>query len=144
MSRPDLVASCILAFDYGGARIGVAICQANQAHAEPLTTVDASADIWPQIFHLVSHYKPDILVVGWPRNLEGERTAQSHLVEEFADILRARTGLPVSLHDEALSTQLANERINPKLPLRKQKELRDQIAAQIILEDYTDHAQTHQ
>ena len=138
----DPVVACVLAFDYGSSRIGVAICRPNQAHAEPLTTVDASAEVWPQIYHLVGQHHPDILVVGWPRNLEADKTVQTRLAEEFADTLRSRTRLPVILQDEVLSSAEADMRIDTKLPLKKQKELRDQIAAQVILEDYVQR-QTH-
>ncbi len=126
----------ILAFDFGSKRIGVALADEQARVARPLTTVDANHDVWGQISHLVRQYEPRRFVVGWPRGLEGQHTQQTHAAEEFASTLEARYGLKVSLQDEALSSEEAQRRLDPKLTVRKQREVIDAIAAQVILEDY--------
>jgi putative Holliday junction resolvase len=132
----DPVSACVLAFDYGSVRTGVAISPSNQAIAEVLTVLESGQSMWSQIKHLLAHYQPDILVVGWPRNLEANSTAQTFAAEQFAKQLKAQTNLPVVLQDEVMTSQLADQRINTKLPLKKQKEQRNSIAAAIILESY--------
>ena len=124
-----------MCFDYGSKRIGVAVAEVAQSPI-PLTTVDASADVWSQIGHLLAKHQPSTLVVGWPRGLDGQHTAQTYLVEEFARQLGARYGTKVSLQDEALSSEEAQKRLDPKLTVRKQRERIDAVAAQVILEDY--------
>ena len=129
-------AMSILAFDFGSKRIGVAQSAAHSSQAEPLTTLDGEADVWGQVRHLVEKYQPDLMVVGWPRGLDGQHTAQTALAEEFAHTLEQRFSKRVVLQDEVLTSEEAGRRISPKLPLRKQREVLDAIAAQIILEDY--------
>lgn len=125
----------VICFDFGSKRIGVAIASASQPPT-PLTTVDASADVWSQINHLLSKHKPGVVVVGWPRGLDGQHTAQTHMAEEFARELEARYGTKVVMQDEALSSEEASKRLNPKLTVHKQREQIDAVAAQVILEDY--------
>lgn len=126
----------VLAFDYGSKRIGVALGDIYARSAQPITTLHDDTDIWAQINHLLRQYAPKLAVVGWPRGLDGQHTSQTHAAEEFAHGLEARFGVEVVLQDEALSSEEAQRRIDPKLPLRKQRELIDAIAAQVILEDY--------
>lgn len=123
----------LLSFDYGTTRIGVAVSKNGQT--QPLVTLSAK-DPWPDIASLALEYQPKELVVGLPRNLNGEPTAQTKLALSFADSLAQLTQLPVSLQDEALSSQRALERIGKKTSIAQRKKILDQVAAQIILEDY--------
>jgi putative Holliday junction resolvase len=125
----------ILAFDYGEARIGVAIKPANQAEVEPVLTLDNDQSIERGINDLVDLHNPGLIVVGWPRNLEGEKTAQTEKAERFASELEQRYNIKVELQDEALSTEQAESRIPANLR-SKRREFIDQYAACIILENY--------
>jgi len=125
----------ILAFDYGEARIGVAIKPANQAEVEPVLTLDNDQSIERGINDLVDLHSPGLIVVGWPRNLEGEKTAQTEKAERFASELERRYNIKVELQDEALSTEQAESRIPANLR-SKRREFIDQYAACIILENY--------
>jgi len=123
----------VLGFDYGEARIGVAI--ARKGSVEPLITLDAT-DPWPDIASLMIEHTPLQLVVGLPRNLDGHITAQTKIAQSFADSLAQLTQLPVAMQDEAMSSQRALERIGKNTPIKQRKKILDQVAAQIILEDY--------
>lgn len=125
----------ILAFDYGSKRIGVAACFV-VGKPLPLTTVDATSDVWSAIGHLVRKHSPRIVVVGWPRGLDGQHTQQTIKAEQFAEEIHRRFGVEVKLQDEVLTSEEAEKRIDPKLPIKKRREQIDMIAAQIILEDY--------
>ncbi|HMS91908.1 MAG TPA: Holliday junction resolvase RuvX [Candidatus Saccharibacteria bacterium] len=123
----------ILGFDFGLKRTGVAIAKDNIA--EPLATLDADA-LESNINNLIEKYHPAELVVGIPRNLEGEDTAQTKLARQFGENLARTSGLPVKYQDEALSSERALQRIGQNTPIATRKKMLDQISAQIILEDY--------
>ena len=126
----------VLAFDYGSKRIGVALVGHDGAGPMPLTTIDATADVWSQVRHLITKHQPNLLVVGWPRGLDGQTTQQTRAAEEFAEQLGLHTGKEVALQDEALSSEEAQSRLNPKLTIKQQRAQIDAVAAQVILEDY--------
>ena len=130
----------ILAFDYGDARIGLAIKPADQASAEPLITLKNDATLWPQIEGLINLHQPDLIVVGRPRNLEGDSTAQTIKAEQFAVKLAGSYNNKIELQDEALTTEHAEERI-PKNLSSNRRDVIDQYAACIILEHYIQEAQ---
>ena len=123
----------IMAFDYGLKRIGVAI--ASDSNVIALTTLQ-SDDLWVKIKELIAEHQPTKLVVGLPRNLSGENTNQTKLAQQFGSKLGEITGLPIEWQDEAMSTERALERIGTKATIAERKKLLDQVAAQIILEDY--------
>ena len=130
----------ILAFDYGDIRIGLAIKPAEQASAEPLITLKNDASLWPQIDGLLDLHQPDLVVVGRPRNLEGESTTQTIKAEQFAVKLAGSYNNKIELQDEALTTEHAEERI-PKNLSSNRRDVIDQYAACIILEHYIQEAQ---
>lgn len=135
MISKSLLEQTILAFDYGQKRIGVAISKTADLSAHPLTVIDTEIQLDKSLRHLFNKYQPDLVIVGRPRNLDGESTPQTALCEQFASSLEKRYKLPVRLKDEALSSQRAKQRLG-KISLKNQKRLLDQIAAQIILEDF--------
>lgn len=126
----------ILAFDWGEKRIGVAIKRDGSFIAKGLTVIDNDSDFWSSVIKIITQYNPDLLIVGRPLNLEGKETKQTQLTKDFADKLAKRTHKKVVMQDETLSSQEAKKRLNPNLNLRNQKRLINQLAAEIILEDY--------
>jgi putative Holliday junction resolvase len=134
LSQQDYL-DTILAFDYGDARIGVAVKFSEESVAEPLLTLKNDQDIWQNIQDLLNLHQPDLIVVGRPRNLEGEKTKQTDEAEKFASKLSKLYNNKIELIDEALSTEQAKQRI-PKSLANKYREVIDQYAACIILESY--------
>jgi putative Holliday junction resolvase len=134
LSQQDYL-DTILAFDYGDARIGVAVKFSEESVAEPLLTLKNDQDIWQNIQDLLNLHQPDLIVVGRPRNLEGEKTKQTDEAEKFASKLSKLYNNKIELIDEALSTEQAKQRI-PKSLVNKYREVIDQYAACIILESY--------
>ena len=134
LSQQDYL-DTILAFDYGDARIGVAVKFFEESVAEPLLTLKNDQDIWQNIQDLLNLHQPDLIVVGRPRNLEGEKTKQTDEAEKFASKLSKIYNNKIELIDEALSTEQAKQRI-PKSLANKYREVIDQYAACIILESY--------
>lgn len=134
ISEQDLL-NTILAFDFGDKRIGVAIKPTNESSAEPLLTLQNNSDLFKDVGELLELHNPDLVVVGRPRNLDGESTAQTIKAEQFAMSLAGRYNNKVELQDEALSSEQAKNRI-PKALASKSRELIDQYAACVILENY--------
>lgn len=125
-----------LALDYGERQTGVALAQAGEMFAKPLVTLASDEGLTKQIAALVRDHQVGQIVVGWPRNLDGERTDQSRAAEQLAAHLRSALDLPVVLQDEALTSQAAAELIPAKMPILQRKQYEHQLAAKIILEDY--------
>ena len=101
----------------------------------PLITIENNDSLYQKIGELVDLHSPGLIIVGWPRSLEGEKTAQTDKAERFASELVQRYNIKVELQDEALSTEQAESRIPDELR-PKRREFIDQYAACVILENY--------
>ncbi len=129
----------ILAFDYGTATIGVAAGQtltATAAELAPLKARDGIPD-WKQIERLLHEWRPALLVVGLPLNMDGSESELAARARKFARRLHGRFGVGVKMMDERLSTfeakQIAAER-GQRGNYAAQPV--DSIAARLILESW--------
>lgn len=137
MSLPaNKLSQSILAFDYGTKRVGVAHKPAGSQQITVVTTLAQDDQFWPSLRALLRRFGPDQLVIGWPRNSDADITAQTALAEQFAKEVAQRTQLPVQLVDEFDSTQRAQKLLPKGLSVRRAREMIDQYAAQVILQDY--------
>ncbi len=134
----------VLGFDFGLARIGVAVGETETGHAHPLVVIseEANAARFAAIETLLAEWKPTALVVGLPTHLDGSEHAMTVRCRRFANQLHGRYGLPVTLVDERLSSAEAEERLSEAghQGWRKQKPRLDSAAAQIILLQYFESA----
>ena len=99
----------VLALDHGEARCGCAISDPTGAIATPLPEVerpDSKAGL-KAIAGLVEEREVDRVVVGLPLTLAGEEGLQASRARVFAEALPRRLSAPVELHDERLTTKLA-------------------------------------
>jgi putative Holliday junction resolvase len=125
----------ILALDVGSVRIGVARASAIVRLAEPLTTLRNDESVWDELWLLIDAHDAQTIVVGLPRGLDGQETAQTTVVRRFVDELAKRTDLQIALQDEALTSHKAEtELANRNKPFTK--EAVDALAATYILEDF--------
>lgn len=127
----------ILAFDFGTRQIGLASGQTVTRTASPLTALparDGTPD-WPALEQLIRDWKPSLLLVGLPLNMDGSESPFSARARKFARRLQGRTGREVLMVDERLSTREAKERDG-----RRSGSYRDQpvdaIAACVVLETW--------
>lgn len=130
-----------MALDVGSKRIGVALSDASQFLASPLTTIKAEPQerTLAQIVQLLTLHDVELLVVGLPLTLSGEIGPQARSVEEFVEHLRERTVVPIVLRDERLTSAEAERMlIEAGLKPEKRKQQIDQVAAMLILQDYLD------
>jgi putative holliday junction resolvase len=131
----------VLAFDFGTRRIGVAVGNTLTRAAQPLTTIDRNRDDerLAAIAALIEEWRPNVLVVGIPVHADGAAHAMTARAQQFARKLSGRFRLPVELADERWTTQLAQTALDEAgAGGRKGREIRDQVAAQIILQGWFD------
>jgi putative transcription antitermination factor YqgF len=100
-----------LALDYGAARTGVAVSDATGTLARPVGVVERAASEagLDRVIALVAEHEADVVVVGLPLTLRGERGAQAQETEAFVEALRARLEVPVQTEDERFTTALAQQ-----------------------------------
>lgn len=128
-----------LGIDVGKARVGVARCDPDGMLAVPVETVPRSEESIERLAELAAEYEPIEFVVGLPVNLQGADTPSTSDARAFAAALQNRTGTPVRLVDERLSTVSAHAALRSSG--RKQKNSRsivDQVAAVVLLQQAID------
>ncbi len=101
----------VLALDYGAARTGVAVSDATGTLARPVGIVERAATEagLDRVVSLVAEHEAELVVVGLPLTLRGERGQQARETETFVEALRARLEVPVETEDERFTTALAQQ-----------------------------------
>lgn len=132
-------AQTLLGFDHGEKRIGVAIGQPISGTASPETTLSArhGQPDWQQVDALLEKWRPQALVVGWPLQLDGGKSATTLAAERFARRLEGRYHLPVHLQDERLTSVAAEQMLESRGRLPDKAAI-DSMAARIILQHWLD------
>ncbi len=131
---------CVLGFDVGARRIGVAVGNTLSGTARPIAMVAARDDgpDWSAIQSLISQWRPARLVVGEPLTLDGETQPATHMARRFAREAGTRFNLPVDLIDERSSSREAERRFAEKRrngeARRRDAQVLDALAAQVIVE----------
>lgn len=134
-----MAGSNYLALDIGERRIGVALARADSRLPAPLLTLPNDAQFAAKLQQLIGEHEIGQLVVGLPRNLQGEPTAQTAYVEAFINDLQPPLELPIAWQDEALTSRKAEAELEQR-GKPYPKEAIDALAATYILDDYL---QTH-
>jgi putative Holliday junction resolvase len=127
-----------LGFDYGTQRIGVAFGQSLTGTAQPVCVLRARDGIpdWAEIESLIAEWRPNLFVVGLPYNLDGSESVLMVRAVKFANRLNGRFNKPSYGMDERLSSVEAAERILEENRGSKKRAAIDDIAAQIILQNW--------
>ncbi len=125
----------IVALDVGAKRIGVATAHVVARLAAPLQTLEVTDDIVQQILQILTEQQAVALVVGLPRGMEGQETAQTHAVEEFIGGFRQQITIPVYWQDEAVTSVLSEAALQTKKGSYTKGDI-DAHAAALILEDF--------
>lgn len=110
-AMPLTPARCLLAFDFGTRRIGVASGNTVTGTSTPIGTIDAQGDAcFAAIQALIASWQPDALVVGVPLHPDGQPHAITQKAERFARQLEGRFRLPVARVDERYTSVEAASR----------------------------------
>lgn len=134
--------SSVLSFDFGAARIGVAVGSRLTGSAQPLPGLNGRGGegLWRELDKLLAEWQPATVVVGLPLGLDGSDTPMTGRAREFARELGIRTRAAVCLHDERLTSRAAASRFaearSDKRSRRRDSRLLDSMAAALILESW--------
>ncbi len=132
----------LLGFDFGLSRTGLAVANTLTGLATPecvLYSVQGQPD-WAGIGKRIQTWRPDLLIVGLPQKTDGSQSTMHDAIIAFAKALEQRSGLPVQLFAETLSSREAEERLKQARQAGRKRKVRkediDQLAAAIILENW--------
>lgn len=133
--------STIMALDVGEKRIGIAVANAVARISQPLTTIENNEMVMTQLQGLMAQHNTATIVVGWPRGLEGQHTAQTGLIEQFGQRLTQQLAVPIFWQDEALTSRQAETELSARGKPFSKSDI-DALAATYILEDFLlEHAE---
>jgi len=131
----------ILAIDYGTRRIGLAISDPTGTFASALCTIPAGS--WDTMAKDVAtqcrEKGVERIIIGFPRRTDGKEGEMAGSIRQFAAKLKETCSIDVALWDERFTTAAA-ERVLLEANVRRsdRKEVRDRVAAQMILQSYLD------
>ena len=129
----------VMAIDLGDARTGIAVSDA-MGWLTGFTTVIHSWDqekTAQQIAALVKTHRPERLVMGVPKNMDGTEGPRAALYREMAATIQAACGMEVVLWDERRTTVEAHQILSDcNYHGKKRKNTVDAVAASLILEGY--------
>jgi putative Holliday junction resolvase len=135
--------SRLMGLDLGSKTIGVAVSDANQSIATPVTTIKRtkfSKDI-KELGVLVKEFEIKGYILGWPLNMDGTQGARCDATLSFADEMMKAPDIfgvqPfIALWDERLSTQAVDDFLDNTVNMHRKsrKNVIDKLAAQIILQ----------
>ncbi len=132
----------ILAVDYGDARTGLSVCDKLEMLAVPLCVIHqtASRKLIQRIAEIVIEEKVELIVLGYPKNMDSSIGSRAQKSEELAVSLKKATCIDVVLWDERLTTVSAHTSLNDTtVSGKKRKNIIDAVAATIILQDYLNY-----
>ena len=131
--------------DFGGKTCGVAISDALLLTAQPKEIIRRDREnklrkTLTRIEELIEEYDVGLIVLGLPLNMDDTEGERAQKTLEFQDRLQRRTGLPVVMSDERLTSVAAEEIMKEQgIPREKYREYVDMIAAGIILQEYMEN-----
>ena len=133
-----------MGLDYGSKTVGVAISDPLGFTAQGLETIwrkqeNKLRQTLARIEELVAEYQVETIVVGYPKNMNNTVGERAEKALEFKEMLERRTGLPVVMWDERLTTVEANRTLmEANVRRENRKQYLDELAAVFILQGYLD------
>lgn len=131
--------------DYGSKTVGVAISDSLLITAQGIEIIRRKEEnklrqTLARIEELAVQYEVGEIVLGLPKNMNDTMGERAELSLEFKDKLERRTGLPVVMWDERLTT-VAADKVMMEAGIRREhrKDYVDKIAAVLILQGYLDY-----
>ena len=140
----------IMGLDYGSKTVGVAVSDALLLTAQNIETICREQEnklrrTLARIQELCLEYEVEEIVLGFPKNMNNTTGDRAEKSLEFAEMLKKRTGLPVVMWDERLTTVAADKTMmEAGIRRENRKEYVDMIAAALILQGYLDSREKSQ
>ncbi|HTL39724.1 MAG TPA: Holliday junction resolvase RuvX [Methylomirabilota bacterium] len=129
----------ILALDWGTVRIGAAVSDPDGKIAFPLDHFIESQKATSEIKKIISELQVDKIVVGMPKGLSGQSTQSTESVKDFISKLQQQVSAQFEVLDERFSSVAAGKTLaSDGMPEKDQRSIKDNIAAQIMLQQYLD------
>ncbi|MCI8485515.1 MAG: Holliday junction resolvase RuvX, partial [Lachnospiraceae bacterium] len=104
----------IMGVDYGKSRIGCAVSDALGMIANPIGTLHET--YFPKqvqrVVQWVEEYRPEQIVVGLPRHMNGDEGDSAQMARDFAKELEEASGVPCVMRDERMTTVMAHKLLN--------------------------------
>lgn len=131
----------ILGVDYGDVRTGIAVCDKTEFLSSPVCVIKES--YMPKLIEklkvVILDKKPELIVVGLPKNMDGTLGFRAQACTEFALELEKECGIKTQLWDERLTSVIAHRQLqmNGKRE-KKHKDVVDAAAAVEILQSFID------
>lgn len=131
--------------DFGSKTVGVAISDPLLVTAQGIEIIRRKEEnklrrTLARIEELIVAYEVSEIVLGLPKHMNGTLGERADLSLEFKDKLERRTGLPVTMWDERLTTVAADKAmIDAGIRREHRSEYVDKIAAVLILQGYLDY-----
>ncbi len=129
----------ILGIDYGDARVGIAVTDPLGITAQGVRTINNTGKkkLLAELSEIIGEYKPEKIVIGMPKNMDGTLGFRAEATYKFADLLKTVYDGEVVFYDERLSTMSAARFLNETNTRgQKRKKVLDTVSACIILEGY--------
>ncbi len=127
----------VMAIDYGKNRVGIALSDPLGVISQPLTTIKVKSQkaLFRQIRDIIQKSDVGLIIIGNPLSHKGEATEMSEQISRFIKQLKKMTDIEIKLWDERFTSQYAIN-LMKEIKVKKQKDLVDQVAASIMLDEY--------
>ena len=132
----------ILGIDYGARRIGLSLSDPLQIIATAYGVVENSSGMWRRIIEIIAREDVELIVVGMPTTLKGEKGKKALEVETFMATLRNHVDIPLATWDERFTTSIAQRTRLSMGTKRSDRRTRDgsldAMAASVMLQGFLD------
>ncbi|MDY6325220.1 MAG: Holliday junction resolvase RuvX [Catonella sp.] len=131
-----------LGLDLGSKTCGVAVSDPLNLTAQGVEVIRRKEEnkyrrTLARIEELIAEYDITGIVLGYPKNMDDSVSKRCLISRDFAEKLTKRTGLPVTLWDERLTTVAAHEvMLEAGMSREEREKIVDKVAAVFILEDF--------
>ncbi|MBR4051371.1 MAG: Holliday junction resolvase RuvX [Clostridia bacterium] len=131
----------ILSVDYGDVRTGVAVCDKLEMLASPVGVINEKYEpkLINSLVDIIKTKKPELIVVGLPKNMDGSLGFRAEACTQFAEHLSEACGIQTVMWDERLTSVIAHRQLQAVGKREKQhKMIVDAAAAVEILQSFID------
>lgn len=131
----------IMSVDLGKARTGLALCDKTEFLASPYKVIfeKSPQKLLQKVADAAKEAKAALIVVGLPKNMDGSEGESAQNARAFAAQLAGLTGVETVMQDERGTTITAHSFLNDTNTRgKKRKNVVDEVAATIILQNFLD------